>query len=49
MDISGINDYFRALKEEHNGPNKVLPEIETIIKESLKVKLSGERLDALAR
>ena len=49
LDISGINDYFRALKEESNGPNRVMPEIETIIKESLKIKLNEEKLDALAK
>jgi len=47
LDISGINDYFRSFKEEESNNNKLLPDIEVIIKESFKVKISDEKLEAL--
>jgi hypothetical protein len=47
LDISGINDYFRAFKDEESSQSKLLPDFEIIIKESLKVKISDEKLDAL--
>jgi hypothetical protein len=45
--MPGINDYFKAFKEDEiqgnvNGgqSKKILPEIEMIISESLKIKLN---------
>jgi hypothetical protein len=56
LDISGINEYFKAFKDDENPagsgganyqPHKLLPDHETIIKESLKIKISDELLDEL--
>lgn len=46
-DISGVNDFFKSFKDEATGQAKNLPKIESIIKESLKVKISNEWLDEL--
>jgi len=44
MDLSGINDYLKAFKDEGE---TLLPPFEKIIEESLKVKLNEERLEQL--
>jgi hypothetical protein len=50
LDISDINDYFRAFKDEDSSQSrKLLPDFEVIIKESLKVRIQEEKLDALKR
>ena len=47
LDMGGINDYFKSFKGEENTANALLPSFETIIAESLKVKISEERLQQL--
>jgi hypothetical protein len=49
LDLSGINDYFKSFKDDESAvvKNKLLPPIEVIIEESLKIKLNHERLDVL--
>ena len=48
LDISGVNEYFKGFKDdESNGAGENLPPVETIIAESLKVKINEEWLDAL--
>jgi len=50
LDLQGVNDFFRLFKEdEDNGLTKakVLPETEVLITESLKIKLSEDRLEDL--
>lgn len=46
-DITGINEFFKAFKDEVGGTSKNLPEFEKIIKESLKIKINNELLDEL--
>jgi hypothetical protein len=56
MDLSGINDYLKSFKDDEKVAyqglsansaigRQLLPPIETIIEESLKVKLNDEFLD----
>jgi hypothetical protein len=57
LDLSGINDYFKSFKDDDNhqtaspqagapfAHKSLLPPIETIISESLKIKLNEEFLD----
>jgi hypothetical protein len=54
--MQGINDYFKDFKSDDNGKNsegtslsygKNLPSIETIISESLKIKISEEYMSEL--
>jgi hypothetical protein len=47
LDISGINDYFKAFKDDESGTSKILAPIETIIQEALKVRINDEWLDEL--
>lgn len=48
LDMQQVNDYFRAFRDEDKDTySKLLPEIETIIKESYKVKINDQRLDEL--
>jgi len=47
LDLSGVNDYFKSFKDDEFGKSKNLPPIETIISESLKIKISEEWLDEL--
>lgn len=48
LDISGVNDYFKSFKDDESGGfTKLLPPIETIIHESLKVRINDDRLDEL--
>lgn len=45
--MGGINDYFKAFKGEESTVSALLPSFETIIAESLKIKISEERLHQL--
>ena len=49
LDMGGINDYFKSFKGDESGGtvNSLLPNFETIIQESLRVKISLERLHQL--
>lgn len=58
LDLVGINDYFKSFKDDEKGgilkgsaafssKNNLLPPVEVIIKESLKVKLNKDSLDEL--
>ena len=54
MDLSGINDYLKSFKEDekvtgaNSGTRSLLPPIESIIRESLLIKLDEERLNKLS-
>lgn len=47
LDISGVNEYFKAFKDQDDSVGGNLPPFETIISESLKIKINDEWLDAL--
>ena len=42
--MGGINDYFKSFKGEEATVSALLPGFETIIAESLKIKISEDRL-----
>ena len=47
--MGGINDYFKSFKGEDATVSALLPSYETIISESLKVRISEERLEQLRK
>ena len=47
LDMGGINDYFKSFKGEEGTLNALLPSYETIIAESLKVRIAEDRLNQL--
>lgn len=47
LDMGGINDYFKSFKGDEGTVNALLPNFETIISESLKVRIAEDRLNQL--
>jgi hypothetical protein len=50
LDLQGVNDYFKAFRDDDwDIYSPLLPPIETIIKESYKIKINDSKLNEIRR